>query len=127
MHVDIKHVSDKGNNKKERLVLNVLSDTNIGNYIIADTTYHNDDSVSNKLRHVFWIPDQKVSKGDLVVIYTKKGTDTKKVFKSGRTTFFFYWGLDSTIWNKAEDCAVVINVKDWIHSPVVKGPEVLRS
>ena len=113
MKLVIKYVKEHGDLQGERIVLKALEDIEVGNYMIADTTYMNESEVSNKLRHPFWIPDKHVGKGDLIVIYTKKGRDTTKNNESGNKTHFFYWGLRDTIWNKDGDAAVVFAIKDW--------------
>ena len=113
MKLAIRYVKEHGVLEDERIVLKVLGDADIGDYMLADTTYIADDEVSNKLRHTFWIPDKTVEKGDLVVIYTKSGKDSTKSNKSGNKTHFFYWGLERTVWNKDEDAAALFLVGDW--------------
>lgn len=118
MKINIKYIKNSGDIKKERIVLKVISDDDAGNYMLSDTTYLKDGSVSNRLRHVYWIPDQVVEAGDLIVIYTKEGDYSKKINKNGSTTYFFYWGLDRNVWNKDGDGAVIFNIKDWAATPV---------
>ncbi len=118
MKLSIQYVKDHGDLKQERIVLKAATNVNVGNYMIADTTYLSEEEVSNKLRHTFWIPDQEVEKGDLVVIYTKKGNDTTKVNKSGNKTHFFYWGLGRTIWNINEDAAAIFTIGSWASKKV---------
>lgn len=114
MKVKILYVKDSGDRKKERLVLKVLSNTDIGSYIVCDTTYHPDDSISNKLRHVFWFPDKIVNEGDFIALYSTSGTDREFENKAGTKTHRFHWGLDETIWNKDGDGAVVFHIDEWI-------------
>lgn len=118
MRLEIRFVKGHGDLKEERVVLKALSDLNVGSYIISDTTYYSDDEVSNKLRHIFWIPDKDVEKGDLVVIYTKSGKDKTTINKSGSKTHFFYWGLDRTVWNQEEDAAVLLSLDAWAFKQV---------
>ncbi|EHR1282473.1 hypothetical protein KS874_004646 [Vibrio parahaemolyticus] len=118
MKLKIEYVTDHGELKDERIVLRAVEDVNVGEFMIADTTYQGSDSVSNKLRHTFWVPDKDVDKGDLVVIYTKSGTDSEKENKSGSKTHFFYWGLAKTVWNKNSDAALLIEIRDWAHKSV---------
>lgn len=113
MNIQIKYVKDAGILSKERIILKTLRDDNIGDYIIADTTYKSGGEVSNKLRHMFWIPDKKVKKDDLIVIYTKTGNDKSVQNESGNQTHFFYWGLEETIWNKNEDNAIIFHIDQW--------------
>lgn len=113
MKLSIQFVKEHGNLKDERIVLKALENTDVGNYMLADTTYIDEGGVSNKLRHTFWIPDKEVDKGDLIVVYTKEGKDSTKSNKSGNKTHFFYWGLERTIWNKDEDAAAIFSISDW--------------
>ena len=114
MKLQIVYVKDNGDLGNERIVLKVLGDTNVGSYIIADTTYYSDERISNDLRHVFWIPDKDVEQGDLIVVYTKSGKDKTVENKTGNSTHFFYWGLERTVWNKDGDAAVLFSLDDWI-------------
>lgn len=113
MNVKIRTIRDNGIANKERLVLQVLRDDDIGYYIVFDTTFTGEGAVSNKVRHSYWFPDKKVRARDLVVLYTKIGIQSEKQNRDGTTSHFFYWGLDKTIWNKKGDCAVLLEVKDW--------------
>lgn len=113
MKAKISKIIDHGHND-ERVVLNILEDIDIGEFLILDTTY-NKGEISNKARHPYWFPDKKVKKGDLVILYTKKGTENTIVNKSGSTSHFFYWGLNSNVWNNDGDCALLLHVDDWEH------------
>jgi hypothetical protein len=113
MDLEIRRVVDKGNLDKERIVIYAKGDAEIGEYILFDTTFKGDGTVSNKLRHTFWIPDQEVNAGDLIVIYTKKGMNKFKENENGSKTYFLYWGLNETVWNQNEDCAVLVKIDQW--------------
>lgn len=118
MNVKIKYVKDKGELVNERIVFAIEANINIGEYALFDTTYKGNGIVSNKLRHAYWFPDKEVNVGDLIVVYTKSGKTNKKLNKDGSYSHFFYWGLQSTIWNEETDCAVVINIADWSYKNV---------
>jgi len=115
MTLSIRAVRDKGDIEKERIVLTSDASEDIGQYVLFDTTYNTDGSVSARVRHSLWIPDYKVDAGDLVVIYTKSsGKRIKEKVNEDKTkTVFIYWGLDQSIWNKGEDCAVLIKIDNW--------------
>jgi len=112
MDVKILYIKDAGDKSGERIVLQANNDCNIGDYILFDTTYEG-NYISNKLRHNYWFPDKKIKSGDKVILYTKSGEESSKENKSGNTSHFFYWDLDITVWNKGEDCAVLIKVEDY--------------
>jgi len=113
MNFIVRRVADKGVKNKERVVLFSEADIDIGQYMLFDTTYLDDGEVSSKLRHSFWFPDIDVEAGDLVVLYTKSGKKKIKKNDDGSRTIFLYWGLDITVWNKSEDCAVLVKIDDW--------------
>lgn len=115
MTLGIRAVRDKGNPEKERIVLAADSTEDIGQYILISTTYQSDNSVSSRMRQTLWLPDQKVSAGDLVVIYTKKSKKsiTFKTNEDGTKTTFVYWGLDGSVWDIDAACAVLIRIDEW--------------
>jgi hypothetical protein len=122
MTIEIKYVKDAGNIQKERLVLKVTSDDEIGNYVTFDTTYLDDGKISNEMRHSFWFPDRKVKENDLVILYTRDGKDSKLENKNGTTSHFFYMGLGNNIWNKDGDSAVLMEIKSW-KQKIIKSEE----
>jgi hypothetical protein len=62
MKAVIRNIVDNGNHD-ERLVIDITEDTHIGEYLVLDSTYTADGVISNKVRHPYWFPDQKVKKG----------------------------------------------------------------
>lgn len=121
MRVKILYTKSRGNIDRERIVLKVLKRTDMGQYLIGDTTYFKDNSVSNRLRHVFWFPDKIVEEDDFVVLYTKHGKDSQFRNKSKTTTHRVYWGLDRTVWNKSGDGAVLFLIDDWVSKKILQG------
>ena len=120
MKITIQSIADKGIKGKERLVLKVKSDTDIGDYIIIQAGY-SDEQVTTDIHNTFWFPYKAVSAGDLVVLYTKSGRENEKELKSGRKAHFFYWGLNSSIWGLKDRAPVLLHAPEWIS----KGPEEL--
>ena len=118
MKLTIQSVKEHGDLKKERIILKALDNVDIGNYMIADTTYVDDEQISNKLRHTYWLPDVKVNKDDLIVIYTKVGNESIKENKSGSKTYFFYWELGRTVWNQNEEAAAIFHINNWVSKKV---------
>jgi hypothetical protein len=113
MDLKVLYVKDAGNKNKERIVIKAKDNCNIGIYILFDTTYDG-NYISDKVRHSFWLPDKKVKSGDKIIIYTKQGEEKYKENNNGNNSYFFYWGLDTTVWNKKEDCAVLIKIDDYL-------------
>lgn len=121
--MDLKIVSIKntGDYTKEVVKLKVLDDCDIGIYLLSDSTYTSEGKLSNKIRHIYWFPDEKVSKGDFVWLYTrpkKSGDEDKWSNKSKSTTYAFYWGLKTAVWNDEGDFAVLIQANNWEYKKV---------
>jgi len=111
VNLKLKSLADKGNPQKERLIIRVLNDTNVGEFMVLRTGFVN-GQVTVGVSNTFWFPDTMVKAGDLVVLYSKSGAITEKVLESGNKAHFFYWGQDSALW-EVDDIAVVL-----LHAPV---------
>ena len=120
MNIRIQTVADKGVLEKERLILRVLSDTDVGEYVLFRAGYR-DGSVTTGVRNTLWFPDKAVSKGDLVVVYTKSGRENERRKDDGLMLHFFYWGLNEAIWNSDDHAPVILQVQVWES----RGPEEL--
>lgn len=118
MEIEILYALNKGILKDEKLVLRATENLDIGKYLVLDNTYSADGQPTNLLRHCFWFPDKEIKAGDKIILYTKEGTDTEKLTKTGSTSHFFYWGLSETVWNEEIDGAIVIKAKTWINKTV---------
>lgn len=62
MQVKIDKIENHGK-EGEKIVLEVLEDTNLGDFLILDTTYSSSGKISNKVRHPYWFPNKEVKKG----------------------------------------------------------------
>jgi hypothetical protein len=115
---DIKH---PGNYTSQVVHLKVLEDCNLKYYMIMDTTYNPDQSISNELRHTYWFRPYDVKKGDYVFLYTKKGAQKKFNNQAKTVTHEFYWGLKESVWNKDGDAAVLFEIAAWNTTRVPKA------
>ncbi len=113
MKIEITNVIDNGTHDSERVVLSVLQDTDLKYYIIRDTTYTDDEHVSNKWQHVHKFGEQPVKAGDEVILYTKKGKKEIKNHGNNNKQYTYYWGMDSSIWNNDGDAAVLYQIYKW--------------
>jgi hypothetical protein len=95
----------KADGEDERVVIKVLADCDLGDYIITDATSGIKGGSSNLFRHVFEFPTYLVEKGDWVVLYTKKGKQHKS-----DATHFFYWNSGHNVWNDEHDTVTLIKV-----------------
>lgn len=112
MDLKLIKIVDKNTNK-ERLVMYAFNECNLNEYIVLDTTYNEEGVISNRLRHVYIMPDIKVNKGDFVWLYTHTGDYHTHKNDSNTTTHNIYWGLDINIWNNEGDKAYLIHYDDW--------------
>jgi hypothetical protein len=112
MNITISSVAGKGDLASERIILKVLSDTDIGRFALMQTGYNGTD-VTLSVHHTMWFPYQPVLSGELIVIYTKVGTKTTSAMKSGQNAHFFYWGLGSPIWNRTDRAPVLLYAPEW--------------
>jgi hypothetical protein len=97
---------------QERLVLEALQHGDIGSYAVFCTRLLSSGEVSSTVERTFWFPDQKVEAGDLVVLYTKRGSQHRRGNEDNTTTHFFHWNLDAALWDGAV-VPVVVNLRDW--------------
>ncbi len=105
-------IADPGVPAKERLILKVLLDTDVGDFVVFRTKARN-NQVTTGVETVFWFPDKAVKAGDLVVVYTKEGVRSEKPIKDGNRAHFFYWGISSAIWDDKSMAAIILHVSEW--------------
>lgn len=113
MDLKVLSINEQGDASKEYVWIEVLSDCSLNNYALADTTYYDDGSISNELRHFYWFPNTNVRRGERVSLRTGNGKNTTVVNDKGQTVHRFYWGLGRAIWNDSGDAAVLFNIVDW--------------
>ena len=112
MNIKFSSIADSGVPADERLILKVLLDTDIGQFVVFRAKARN-GSVTTGVETVFWFPDKAVKAGDLVVLYTKKGVTSEKILKNGNRAHFFHWGISSAIWDDKTMAAVILHVSEW--------------
>jgi hypothetical protein len=114
MNLAIKEVKSAGDVSHERIVLEASDDTDIGSYAIfvARKGTQSKAVLGGPIRYCFWLPDLKVKKGDLIALYTKKGTSAKKENPSGSTSYFYYWNETDPIWLEGR-FAVLLEIQSW--------------
>lgn len=118
MKIKMIKVVDRGTHQSEKVIMNVVQDTNLINYILRDTTYLKENTISNRWVHAYEFLKQDVKKGDQIILYTKVGINSKKDLGSGCTEYTYYWCLNSSVWNNDGDAAVLYEVEDWQHMAV---------
>lgn len=113
MSLELVNIHEKGKQGSEYVELKALEACNLKYYIVTDTTYTSETSISNKLRHMYWFTSKDVAKGDYIFLRTGKGTNTSHANKAGTTTHVFYWGLDKPVWNNTGDGGILFTLKTW--------------
>lgn len=108
MKLEIAYIKDSGNLEKERTVFKVTQPTNLGIYLVSQSVETSENTFSSRIRNVYWLPDQELKAGDLVVLYTKKGEKRSTINEDGSTTYFYYWGLDKPMTSVEKTCVVLL-------------------
>jgi hypothetical protein len=113
-NIRIRNIRDSGDLQKERLVLKVEDATDLGNYaIFRAQTDLSDSSVYSGFLSAFWFPDFSAKAGDLVIVYTKKGTRGEKRNADGSTSHFIYLANTTTLWDDEGVTPVLVEISDW--------------
>lgn len=112
MKLELRSIISPGNIEKERLTLRALADVDLGDYLVAQSGYI-EDSPTLTFYHTMWFPFKPISKGDLVVIYTKEGNSRERELGNGRLAHFFYLDLEESIWDNPHRGAVVLQAPNW--------------
>jgi hypothetical protein len=115
MKFRISSITDVGDIGRERLILRARDNANVGDYAIFRARAGKNDSppLSGDIPEVYWFADRKVKRGDFVVLYTKSGSRSEKAQESGGRTYFYYWGLKSSIWEDSNFIAVLVETAEW--------------
>lgn len=114
MKLAIHSIEGKGKLDEECVWFDVKDDVeNLNFYAVCDTTYTDDNHISNELRHIYWFKKKAVKKNDWIKLMTKSGTDGTTTNNRNTTTHIFYWNLGRTVWNKDGDAAILFEIADW--------------
>ncbi len=117
MRLKIIQIMDRGVPGKECLHIAVQLPVDLHFYAVFDTARIGGGLISQFPAHTYWFQQQAVQPGDNVILYTGPGPHSFNKRADGGTNYFFYWGLDSTIWHEPSSCAVVLEVNKWETSP----------
>lgn len=112
MDLKIIYINGKGDFDTEFVVLEAINDCNLKFSALADTSFLNEEYISNHLRNFFWLPDIEISAGDIVAVFTRPGNFTQKI-ENGRMVHRIYWGLNRAVWNNTGDAAILFSIKGW--------------
>ncbi len=118
MRLKLTEIADRGVPGKERLHITVQAPVNLNFYVVLDTARIGRGLISQFPAHTYWFQAQPVMPGDSVILHTGPGTNSFESRADGGTTYSFYWGLNSTLWNEPATCAVLMEVNEWQTSPI---------
>ena len=113
MNLEVSSFANGGDLTKERLVIKAKTDLDLGKFAVFCTALTTDKVATAGKKLAYWFPDEEVKANDLVVLYTKRGTSSKKELEAGRTAHFFYWGEEQPLWRDASNGAVILQVSRW--------------
>lgn len=113
MKLKIRTIHGHGKANEEYVIIDVADDCNAQYYMLADTTYTNDNKISNKVRHTHWFSKAELKKGDVIILYTGAGTNGSKRNSNGSITYHRYWGLRTAVWNDDGDGAILFEINAW--------------
>jgi hypothetical protein len=115
MNVEISSFADAGNIQKERVVIKVLKDLDIGDYAVFCSAVSAAGNATSGLQKAYWFPDGTVKSGDLVVLYTKQGNNSTKALDGGGTAYFYYWRQDRALWD-GNNGAAILEISEWTYA-----------
>lgn len=119
MKIEIDYIKDFDDFDKARIVFRVNQVTNLGLYLVAESSQVGDNSISSGVKNVYWLPDQELKLGDLVVLYLKKGEKRSVTNNDGSITYFYYWGLNKTFSPENKSCVVLFEAS-WMFKSISK-------
>ena len=113
MRLKVRSIANRGEYPKERIVMRAIVDVDVGDFAVFRAIHLGDGRVSSQVVDVFWFPDKRIEKNDLVALYTKKGTASDRIMKSGRTIHFYYWGKDTALWAESDYAPILVYASNW--------------
>jgi hypothetical protein len=115
MRLELKGVIERGVANKERILLAVLTPANLSYYSLLHTVAAdlNTNTVRAGGHLTYWFPTQWVGPRDQVIIYTRTGADNAVRRPDGGTNYFYYWGLNQTIFQDPSSRVVLFEHQSW--------------
>jgi hypothetical protein len=112
MNLELRSLVKPGDLPTERVTLRAKVDLDLGDYLFAQSGYADGVPTINFF-HTYWFQYKKISAGDLVVIYSKEGSESSKKLTTGKMAHFYYLDLKSTIWDDPNKAAVILYAPKW--------------
>ena len=112
MLISINKLKGKGDLDDERLVMEAGMNLDVGDYAVFQTGYSN-GGPTIKVHHAYWFPNKEVREGDLIILYTRAGSQHERRSEDGGTSHFYYWNKKSAIWDEPNTCPILLYAPDW--------------
>lgn len=112
MEIILKSIGDKGDYNNERIGFVALKKCQM-KYFLVVKTKKTENGFRNKGDNFYWFLPQEVEENDKIVLYSKKGQNSIENNPDGTKTYFYYWGLNDSIFKSANDIVVLANINDW--------------
>ncbi len=122
MKLRILGIFDRGKPNYERVMLAADQQANVAFYSILLSRYSSPTQINTGALSCFWFPSQDVAPGDVVCLFTAKGTPNSAPVDgdnplTSKKIHFFYAGFDHTILDDPQTCAVLQEINTWATSP----------
>lgn len=122
MNLELSGVRDAGDIERERVVMTAAADVDVGDYAIFNCELGKTGKVlAGNVRDVYWFMNKKIKKGDLVILYSKKGASGEKNNDDGTKSHFFYWRDTHPIWTPGR-VPVLVETPVWKRGDVINEP-----
>jgi hypothetical protein len=105
-------IGDKGALDKERIGFKASTAVDLRNFLVFRTTI-GESGFFNRSKDAYWFAPTAVNAGDMVVLYTRTGTDSFLANADGTKTYFRFWNLSEPIFTSAPDGVVLAEVANW--------------
>lgn len=112
MDIELVSINNPGLDNEYALI-RVNRDCNLKKFLIYDTTFDDEGRVSNKLPHMFRLPDYnvKVLRTSQIRLYTSRSYPIQEWSDPQHVnTLILSWRLNETIWNKEGDKATLVEI-----------------
>lgn len=108
-------IETPGHLDTECVWLEVTGRTVLTGYVIAQTTYFENNNISTTPKYSFWFPApaRTVESGDLVKLMTRAGTASSVPNNRGTTTHVYYWHQAQPIWTRNDNGVLILELSSW--------------
>jgi hypothetical protein len=117
MRIKLVGITDRGIANQERIHLSVFAPSNLVNYAVFAAQKISPSAVKTPPDFAYWFTNMMVFPEDQVVLYTSPGQNSVERRPDGKWNRFFYWGLNHTVFQNPNSCAVLLEINEWDTKP----------